>query len=341
MATESSKVTIGTIAKLAGVSVMTVSRILNDKPDVSAATRERVWNVIREQHYQPHRLAQKLSGKQSRIIGLALYSRGHPFSGMYLEVLQGVQSALAIEGYDIMLLAPSASDHYGYRVAQTSLIDGVVLMGLLAEEEDMHLFQQGATPFITIGRRQVGEVTPPFIAPDYRQAFHDAVEYVVRQHCTRLTVFVASLQHAKDFPSVSERLEGIHDGVVATGIDSAGVVLVESGQGFQAGYRYGLHMPLAESLILDSTDFSFGVAVALAERGVQSSKDLLVLGMDYDQGIIQRCANVLGTKIPAWSVSWNQIGREAALALLTQINTPTSPAIRQYEAFSFRLIDRW
>lgn len=341
MATGSSRVTIGTIAKLAGVSVMTVSRILNDRPDVSSETRERVLKVMQEHHYQPHGLARKLSGKQSHIVGLALYSRGNPFAGLYLEVLQGVQSALAVRSYDIMLLAPSESDHYGYRVAQTSLLDGVVLMGLLAEADDVSLFQQGTTPFITIGRRQAGAIIPSFVAPDYRHAFENAVGYLARQHRTCTTALIANLHQAEQFASVADRLQGIEAGMAAQGIDASALELVESDRGFEAGYRWGLDTPLRESLILDSTEFSFGVAVGLRERGVHIPDDLAVVGMDYDQGIIQKCANVLGSAIPAWSISWHKIGEDAVTALLAQIEGTSKGGTAKYVDFDFKSIDRW
>lgn len=62
------------IAKLSGVSRSTVSRVINDYPDISPATKEKVWKVIKENGYYPNISAQKLAGKKTNIIGLLVYT---------------------------------------------------------------------------------------------------------------------------------------------------------------------------------------------------------------------------------------------------------------------------
>ena len=67
-----SSFTLEEIAKLAGVSRSTVSRVVNDQPNVRAPVRERVWQVIRETGYQPHAAARSLVTRRTRIVGVII-----------------------------------------------------------------------------------------------------------------------------------------------------------------------------------------------------------------------------------------------------------------------------
>src|SRR5258708_22603066 len=74
--TNAADLTIDDVARLAGVSVSTVSRILNDKPDVAFSTRQRVKQVMDDLGYSPHTLAQRLAERRSRSIALVFPPRG-------------------------------------------------------------------------------------------------------------------------------------------------------------------------------------------------------------------------------------------------------------------------
>ncbi len=95
------KVTITDIAKIAGVSVATVSRVINNKSKgVSDATRERIWKIVEENNFQPSAIARGLVTKQSNIIGLLIPNITNPY---HLELAKGVEDAAAERGYNTIL----------------------------------------------------------------------------------------------------------------------------------------------------------------------------------------------------------------------------------------------
>jgi LacI family transcriptional regulator len=125
------------LAERLGVSVATVSRVLNDYPDVAPETRERVRAAIREERFVPDRVARSLATGRSHVIGVVLETgAGHPHlqHPFFQEVLVGLREALASSGYDLLLLSGDGSDgafegHSYLDRLRHHRVDGVLLMG--------------------------------------------------------------------------------------------------------------------------------------------------------------------------------------------------------------------
>lgn len=95
------KMTITDIAEIAGVSVATVSRVINNKSKgVSDATRERIWKIIEDNNFQPSAIARGLVTKSSKIIGLLIPDITNPY---YPELAKGVEDAASEKGYNVIL----------------------------------------------------------------------------------------------------------------------------------------------------------------------------------------------------------------------------------------------
>lgn len=107
MHTPNEKVTIVQIAQLAGVSVSTVSRVINNKGLVNQATRERVQAVIDRMNYTPNKLAQGLVNSQSLTIGLIIPNITNPFNA---ALIQGVEAVLTRHGYSMFLYISHADE---------------------------------------------------------------------------------------------------------------------------------------------------------------------------------------------------------------------------------------
>lgn len=332
-------VNISTIAELARTSSMTVSRVLNNKPDVSKATRERVLAIIKEQGYQPHAIARKLSGGKTHIIGVALYSKGSPVVGLYVEVLRGLQAALAENDYDLLLLAPSRTDRYDERVVQTTVMDGLVLMGDRPSEDDIVHLRDSGFPFISIGRRNSGNYTTPFVAPDYEKTFNEIVDFAITNGAQNISIIIASLDHEEHptMPAVQDRVRGIEVARKFHGLSQDAVSLISSIGGFADGYNLFLNLPtLPDAVVLDSSEFSFGVAVALRDRHIRIHHDIQLLGVDYQDFIIRRCEDVFGVPIPHWTVPWFNLGKKAAQHLIQFLTEDESKTIHEYVDFERR-----
>ncbi|AYZ74140.1 LacI family transcriptional regulator [Fusobacterium necrophorum] len=126
------------IAKLSGVSRSTVSRVINDYPDISPATKEKVWKVIKENGYYPNISAQKLAGKKTNIIGLLVYTgksstdknkrKRISESLYYSELISEIIDEAENLGYVVLVsyLSPESSDWR--KIFQNELIEGAIVL---------------------------------------------------------------------------------------------------------------------------------------------------------------------------------------------------------------------
>lgn len=121
--------TIKDIAKACGVSVSTVSRVLNDHPDVSAANREKVMAVVQELHYVPNSSARDLVKAPSDAIGLVVRGVGNPF---FTNIIHAVEEACSKAGYTMVLhQIRSGEDELraGAELARSKRLRGLILLG--------------------------------------------------------------------------------------------------------------------------------------------------------------------------------------------------------------------
>ena len=121
--------TIKDIAERCGVSVSTVSRVLNNHPDVSDAVREKVLEKVRELHYIPNNSARDLVKPQSNTIGLVVRGVGNPF---FTKVIRSIENSVGNAGYDLIFhQIPSGEDELGAgaSLVQSKKLRGLILLG--------------------------------------------------------------------------------------------------------------------------------------------------------------------------------------------------------------------
>jgi LacI family transcriptional regulator len=126
-------VTIQDVARAAGVSISTVSRVLNDKDDVAPETYQRVQKVIAELGYTSSLAARSMRSRRTNVIGLIMPDIGDPFS---IQVMRGVNRAITEHGFDLIAYTSgsirnrSASErerHY-VRLLNGSITDGMIIV---------------------------------------------------------------------------------------------------------------------------------------------------------------------------------------------------------------------
>ena len=121
--------TIKDIAKACGVSVSTVSRVLNDHPDVSAANREKVLAAVREHHFVPNSSARDLVKAPGDGIGLVVRGVGNPF---FTEIIRAVEEACDKAGYTMVMRQIHSGEDELKRAAQITAskrLRGLILLG--------------------------------------------------------------------------------------------------------------------------------------------------------------------------------------------------------------------
>jgi DNA-binding LacI/PurR family transcriptional regulator len=145
------KPTIADIAQAAGVSLATVSRILNNKPDVSEKTREHVLKIIEEQGYTPQTQWQQIASGKSRTVSM-LYPRDYAaFNPLALHFIVGATEACEERNYFLNLITKSLTETSLLGMYRSGQTDGMILMELRVVDWRVELLRKHQLPFVAIG----------------------------------------------------------------------------------------------------------------------------------------------------------------------------------------------
>ncbi|MBN1992410.1 MAG: LacI family DNA-binding transcriptional regulator [Anaerolineae bacterium] len=145
------KLTIADIARAAGVSLATVSRILNNKPDVSEKTRKHVLKIIEEQGYTPQTQWRQIASGKSRTISM-LYPRDYAaFNPLALQFIVGATEACEEKNYFLNLITRSMTETSLLGMYRSGQTDGMILMELRMVDWRVELLRNHQLPFVAIG----------------------------------------------------------------------------------------------------------------------------------------------------------------------------------------------
>lgn len=176
------KVTLDTIASLAHVSRATVSRVLNNHPNISPEVRSRVLAVMEQQAYVPNVAARGLAGKRTMNVGVVVLV-DHPTylsHEIFYEILVGIQEVLTDTDYDLLLYAGhgDADQQFCRRILAKSQVDGLIVMGELVGPHHLEWLEEGGLPIVTVGRKDGPPV--PYVADHAIQGARKAVQHLIQ-----------------------------------------------------------------------------------------------------------------------------------------------------------------
>ena len=271
--------TINDVAARAGVSVMTVSRVINGKSKVRAETRDTVNAAIAELRYSPNRAAQSLAGASQIRIGL-LYS--NPSAAYLSEFLVGGLDQASRGSVQLVVEKCEPDDHEAdiARRIVASGIDGLILPPPLCDNRAvLAVLAESGTPAVAVATGRVAEGVSAVSIDDYRAALE-------------MTIHIASLGHKRigfiagnpNQTASARRLEGYREALAISGlaVDEALIVpgLFTYRSGMDAAERL-LDMAAPPSAIFASNDDMAAATVAVAHRrGLDVPGDLTVCGFD-------------------------------------------------------------
>jgi LacI family transcriptional regulator len=281
------RATIRDIADLAGVSIATVSRVLNDRPDVAAGTRETVLQVVREHGFSTNRGARGLSSGRTGMIGLTLPLVADAYFG---PMLSGAAEAL-YESDLRLVVAPTLHKHDREVSVIERLMrgttDGAILM--LPEEsgDELLALQRQGFPFVVVDPR---EQPPEGIA--CVSAMHSAGAKQATEHLLSLGHRrIGAIAGARGWYATDERLAGFHAALATAGIRLDPELVVYSDwripRGTEAA-RELLSLPDPPTAIFGFNDnVAIGALHAARELGLSVPADLSVVGFDdTEQAVI-------------------------------------------------------
>ncbi|GAB7190088.1 LacI family DNA-binding transcriptional regulator [Kineococcus sp. NUM-3379] len=318
-------VDIRDVARRSGVSIATVSRALNDRPDVSESTRARVRAVAAELGYLPNQPARALVRRRSDTVGLIWdtdYVRTKGRQPFLQDLLVALKMALSETGYHLLLLSPQstdASEDAFVRIAAQHSLEGVALMAVNA-----HL--PAVDALIASGRPCVGLDLPvrgpraSYVGVHHRQGARLAVEHLVALGHRR----IATVTGGPGMLPADERCAGFLAAMaearlpVPEGYVVPGDFFVESGR---AALEALLRLPEPPTAVFAAGDLmAIGVVQAAAEAGLRVPQDLSVVGFDDIEA-----AAVAGPGLTTVAQDYLAVGT-AAVGMLARVIDDDRPA---------------
>lgn len=270
------RTTITDVARAAGVSVATVSKVINGRYGVAAATHDRVMQVVNELGYASSLVATSMRRQRTHVIGV-LVAAFEPFA---LELLRGVSESLMGTPYDVLAYAGavSAGSHEGWETRSLSSLGGTLIDGAIVVTPTVAL-TGAAVPIVSVDPH-TGTTGPAIVDIDNRRGGALATEHLLGLGHTR----IAHLSGRDDLESARLRADGYREALAAVGIPVDESLVAEGGyspqESAQAAARL-LDAPERPTAIFAANDVSAIAAMSVArERGIRVPEDLSIVGFD-------------------------------------------------------------
>jgi len=274
-------VTLRDIAERAGVTSATVSMVINNKPNISDATRKKVLKIAAELNYYPNAIARGLARRKANSIGVIVPNLASSF---VVRILQGIKSTNRDIDYTVQLF-----DTIGQKVNEAQLfrrlarerrIDGVIVIGSAATDEQLRLFGQEDVPCVLVARH-CDTISSVYV--NNRKGARDATEYLIRKGHHSVACVVC---HKPNLPA-AERLAGYRDALEAGGVAFRDTLVLDvpdddmaAGMKVFAKLRGNQRTGVTAVFVPAGDNVAIGIVKAAKKAGVRVPEDLAVVGYD-------------------------------------------------------------
>ncbi|MFF3335912.1 LacI family DNA-binding transcriptional regulator [Streptomyces sp. NPDC002888] len=316
--------TMADVARCAGVSVATVSHVLNDTRPVLPHTRQAVLDAIDELGYTPNTLARSLVTSRTRSIGLAVSAISNPY---FTEILQGVEAGALEHGYSLLIADPHDDPEHERKVVQLlheRRVDGMIVAPSADPPDLLAYLTRHDVPAVLLDRviddRADG-------APRFDQVCAENAEPMAL-----LVAHLADLGHRRialvaglpGLSTTSERISGYRHGLAAAGLPCDARLLVH-GDSATAGAERATEALLAlaappTALVTGNNAMTIGALRALRERGMSVPDDIALCCFDDFAW-----ADLFAPRLTAIAQPSKEIGARAVQVLLDRLATPDRP----------------
>lgn len=274
-------VTIKDVAKLANVSVATVSRVINMADNVQEKTKAQVKDAIKKLNYTPNLLGRNLRRLETKKILVLINTMSNPF---YSRVIKGIEEKALPSGYTVMVCMTHGDvvieDRY-MQMLKTRLVDGAVFLTteqtgevLTFELHDLNVVQacEPCNEFLT-----------PTVSIDNEKAAFDATDYLISKGHKHIAFFGAG----SIYQSSIQRENGYQRALEKSGIPFDPKLIFNEGFSFNAGIRSANELLTLEKLptaiFCISDSLAAGAMKTLEQNGIKTPADISIMGFDNTQ----------------------------------------------------------
>jgi DNA-binding LacI/PurR family transcriptional regulator len=306
-------VTMRDVAERAGVSIKTVSRVVNKQGEISESTRLRVQTVINELGYRPNVLARGLVSGRTLSVGMVIPRITDPF---FPEVVLGVEDVAYQAGYSVILCNASRGPEQELEyveILRDKQVDGVILSGSVLKEEQLTKVAARHCISVLTSHRPKGAAV---VSIAEEAAFQEATSHLIR-------LGHKAVGHISASPKTSQfwRMNGYHRALDAHGISfderwecDTDDITVEAG--YRAARKLFDQAPEITAVSCFNDLIAVGTLRACAELGRRVPQDLAVTGFDDIE-----LASLVSPRLTTVRVPRYRLGEELMQGLLRMIET--------------------
>lgn len=272
------------IAKMADVSIATVSRVMNDRPGVSEKARTKVMKVIEATNFRPNQIAKSLTNKKTNVIGLVMPGVNNYFS----DRIDAINKVCKQRGYSLMITAnykdsnSTEEDIDNFNLLFEKRVDGIIYFptNVMQEHKDIIKRIRKNIP-IVITDKEIDEIRLPCVIQDFIKPAKEVMKYLLRNGHTRIA-FIHGLSY--DSPNM-KRKNVYRQELAKAGISYDETLVEEADYSVESGYYAMLNIlertenkPTA--VFTGNDHMAIGAIKALKEKDLRIPEDVAVIGYD-------------------------------------------------------------
>ncbi len=311
------------VAKMAGVSIATVSRVINDNPNVRPLTRTRVQQVIKKLKYSPNRVAKRLRNRYAsgNLLGVLIPDIQNPF---YVEVLRGIEDVTYDNKYALIMCNFSqdeTKEKLYLDILQSESVDGLIAAPTHEHDQKVINLVKSGLPIVCVDRGLSGVDVDVVLVENKKGAF-TAVDHLAKGGYRR----IAYISGLPQLPSSQQREMGYMEALEANELPVDRELIKYGDSGHDSGVRLceellNLREP-ADAIFTGNNLITLGALETIHKRGLHIPQDIAIIGFDDMYWSISLNPPLTAVRQPAY-----EIGKRAAELLIQRINDPARPTV--------------
>ena len=295
-------ITIKDVAKKAGVSISTVSRVINDSKPVTDEVKQKVLDVIKETGYIPNPLARSLVTKKSQLIGVIVPEVSDSFVN---EILNGIEEIAKMYDYDILLANTYSNKEQELKsinLLRAKQVEGIVMISWKVEEDHINYIQNCGIPaaYISKTARNYDIHT---VSTSNVEATHDMTKYLIDKGHEKIAFIMTS---EDDTVLEMERLSGYEKALKESNLDLDKNLIRYGGTTYETGYK-SMKELLEDGIVphaafVTGDEAAIGAINAICDAGYRVPEDISVAGFND-----VKIAKMYRPKLTTVSVSYTHL----------------------------------
>lgn len=273
-------ISIKDVAKEAGVSIATVSRVLNDIDVVNEDTKKKVLDAIKKLGYRPNIVARSLKTQKTKTIGILVPDVS---SGLYPEIVRGAEDVANIYDYNVILCNSDfdySKEKDYLRVLREKMVDGVIYMSSSMQDETLNIINQLNLKTVLVETKDKDE-TLPSVTIDNIEASKYATEYLINKGLKNIA-FVGAKEEANN--AWSDRYIGYKSALSKNDLELDKDLVYTVGLKVQTGHDAVIEFEnkgkCYDAVVCATDEIAVGVINALRENGKRVPEDISVIGFN-------------------------------------------------------------